>query len=217
MNWYWPNDVCHCGHTRSQLYHFLSFILVPCSVVGLCNSFGNAAATARATDSELYGYLTTWEGTRIIARVTSWHWYHYSDVIMSARAYHITSLTIVFSTVYHWSLWGEFTGDQWIPRTKGQWRRKCFPFDDVIMATCIIGFRYLFHKWFSNMKCGLTHFRKLYGKQLTFLCHHDFWKWNCTRNIDKINQKRKISLLSFIIECKLVQNIAWCLLVDHPS
>ena len=22
----------------------------------------------------------------------------------------------------HWPLWGEFTGDQWIPRTKGQWR-----------------------------------------------------------------------------------------------
>ena len=73
MNWYWPNDVYNCGHTRSQLYHFLSLILVPCSVVGLCNSFGNAAATARATDSELYGYLTTWEGTRMIARVTSWH------------------------------------------------------------------------------------------------------------------------------------------------
>ena len=22
----------------------------------------------------------------------------------------------------HWPLWGEFTGDRWIPRTKGQWR-----------------------------------------------------------------------------------------------
>ena len=26
----------------------------------------------------------------------------------------------------HWSLLGEFTGDRWIPRTKGQWRGKCF-------------------------------------------------------------------------------------------
>ena len=26
----------------------------------------------------------------------------------------------------HWPLWGEFSGDQWIPRTKGQLRRKCF-------------------------------------------------------------------------------------------
>ena len=26
----------------------------------------------------------------------------------------------------HWPLWGEFTGDRWISRTKGQWRGKCF-------------------------------------------------------------------------------------------
>ena len=27
---------------------------------------------------------------------------------------------------HHWPLWGEFTGDRWIPRTNGQWRGKCF-------------------------------------------------------------------------------------------
>ena len=26
----------------------------------------------------------------------------------------------------HWPLCREFTGDRWIPRTKGQWRGKCF-------------------------------------------------------------------------------------------
>ena len=26
----------------------------------------------------------------------------------------------------HWPLWGEFTGDRWIPRTKGRQRGKCF-------------------------------------------------------------------------------------------
>ena len=26
----------------------------------------------------------------------------------------------------HWPLWGESTGNRWIPRTKGQWRGKCF-------------------------------------------------------------------------------------------
>ena len=26
----------------------------------------------------------------------------------------------------HWPLWGEFTGDRWIPRTKDQSRGKCF-------------------------------------------------------------------------------------------
>ena len=52
---------------------------------------------------------------------------------MSVIAAQITSLTIVYSGVYsgaeeeehikaprHWPLWGEFTGDLWIPRTKGQ-------------------------------------------------------------------------------------------------
>ena len=67
-----------------------------------------------------------------------WHWrqthysykcYHYNDVIMALQ---ITSLTIVYSSVYsggvkesikaprQWLLCGEFTGDRWIPRTKGQ-------------------------------------------------------------------------------------------------
>ena len=168
MNWYWPNYVCHCGHTRSQLYYLLSFILVPCSVDSLCNSFGNAAATARAIDSELYGYSTTWEGTRIIARVTSWHRHHYSDVIMSVGAYHITSLTIVYSTVYSGADQRKHQSSASLVFVRGIQRRpvksphkgkvtqKMFPFDDVIMATCIIGFRYLFHKWFSNMRCGLN-------------------------------------------------------------
>ena len=33
----------------------------------------------------------------------------------------------------HWSLWGEFTGDPWIP-AKRPVTRKRFPFDDVIMG-----------------------------------------------------------------------------------
>ena len=62
---------------------------------------------------------------------------HYGDVIISTMASQITSLTIAYSIVYpgadkknkalrHWPLWGEFTGDRWIPRTKGQWRGKSF-------------------------------------------------------------------------------------------
>ena len=64
---------------------------------------------------------------------------HYNDVIMSAMASQITSITIVYSTVYsglsskknfkaprHWPLCGEFTEDWWIPRTKVQYSGKCF-------------------------------------------------------------------------------------------
>ena len=57
--------------------------------------------------------------------------HHYCDVIMGAFASQITSLTIVYSTLIqaqikgnikaprHWPLCGEFTGNRWIPRTKG--------------------------------------------------------------------------------------------------
>ena len=63
---------------------------------------------------------------------------HYSDVIMTTMASEITSLTVVYSTVYsdadqrkHQSsaslafVWG-IHRDRWIPRTKGQLRGKCF-------------------------------------------------------------------------------------------
>ena len=53
---------------------------------------------------------------------------------MGSIATQITSLTTVYSAVYsgadqrkrHWPLCGEFTGDQWIPRTNSQLRGKCF-------------------------------------------------------------------------------------------
>ena len=56
---------------------------------------------------------------------------HYCDIIMSVMASQITSLTIVYSTVYSGAgskktLCGEFTGDQWISHTKGLWHGKCF-------------------------------------------------------------------------------------------
>ena len=63
---------------------------------------------------------------------------HYDDVIMTTIASQITSLTVVYSTVYsdadqskHQSsaslafVWG-IHRDRWIPRTKGQLRGKCF-------------------------------------------------------------------------------------------
>ena len=63
---------------------------------------------------------------------------HYIDVIMTTMASQITSLTVVYSTVYsdadqrkHQSstslafVW-EIHRDRWIPRTKGQLRGKCF-------------------------------------------------------------------------------------------
>ena len=64
--------------------------------------------------------------------------WHYNDVIMTTIASQITSLTVVYSTVYsdadqrkHQSsaslafVWG-IHRDRWIPRTKGRLRGKCF-------------------------------------------------------------------------------------------
>ena len=72
--------------------------------------------------------------------------YHYDDVIMGAIASQITSLTIVYSTVYsgadqskHQSsaslafVWGIHRGPVNCPH-KWPVTRKMFPFDDVIMA-----------------------------------------------------------------------------------
>ena len=63
---------------------------------------------------------------------------HYIDVIMTTMTSQITSLTVVYSTVYSDAdqkktqssaslafVWG-IHRDRWIPRTKGQLRRKCF-------------------------------------------------------------------------------------------
>ena len=72
--------------------------------------------------------------------------FHYSDVIMSTIASLITSLAVVYSTVYsdadqrkHQSsaslafVWG-IHRDRWIPRTKGQLRGKCF---HLMTSSCV--------------------------------------------------------------------------------
>ena len=56
---------------------------------------------------------------------------HYNDVIMRATASQITGVSVAQPFVQaqfkentnaprHWPLWGESTGDRWIPLTKGQ-------------------------------------------------------------------------------------------------
>ena len=69
--------------------------------------------------------------------------WRYNDVIMGAIASQITNLTIVYSIVYSdadqrkhqtsASLAFVRWIHRWIPRTNGQLRGICFPFDDVIM------------------------------------------------------------------------------------
>ena len=118
--------------------------------------------------------------------------YHYDDVIMSAIASQITSLTIVYSIVYsdadkrkHQSsaslafVWG-IHRDRWIPRTKGQLRRKSF---HLMTSSCIITSALLCDQLNSSTldkrppfrkRCFLMHFREwkilYFEKNITEVC-----------------------------------------------
>ena len=72
--------------------------------------------------------------------------YHYNEVTMTTMASQITSLTVVYSTVYSdadqrkhqssaslASVWG-IHRDRWIPRTKGQFSGKCF---HLMTSSCL--------------------------------------------------------------------------------
>ena len=76
---------------------------------------------------------------------------------MSAMASQITRLTIVYSTVYSGTdernasklrvtgpLWAEFTGGRWIPRTRDQYRGKCF---HLMTSSCY----FIIYAWYEAM------------------------------------------------------------------
>ena len=88
---------------------------------------------------------------------------HYTDVIMTTMASQITSLTVVYSTVYSdadqrtyqssASLafgWG-IHRDRWIPRTKGQLRGKCF---HLMTSSWLSDYRCILRPMPSPMYCG---------------------------------------------------------------
>ena len=117
--------------------------------------------------------------------------YHYDDVIMTEMASQITSLTIVYLIVYsgtdqikHQSsavtglLCGEFTGDRWIPHTKGQLRGKCFHL--MTSSWCCLSMYSLVCVWFvitSHVIYTLFVFCLVMGNSigLTFLPAKKHW------------------------------------------
>ena len=120
----WDFITCYYGNK-----HFMSFretwLLTP---QGELLSSGNEGGTLFPLSHGPYSI----DACR--ARVS----HHYTDVIMTTMASQITSLTVVYSTVYsgadqrkHQSsaslafVWG-IHRDRWIPRTKGQLRGKRF-------------------------------------------------------------------------------------------
>ena len=95
---------------------------------------------------------------------------HYHDVIMSTMASEITSLTLVYSTVYSrrrskktskLRVTGLCVGNSPVTVNsshKGPVTRKMFPFDDVIMTCCSFIISVCALKWafFSNSKSNHT-------------------------------------------------------------
>ena len=91
---------------------------------------------------------------------------HYNDVIMSVMASQITSLTIIYSTVYSGEDQRKHQSSaslafmrgihRWPVNSphKGPVTRKMFPFDDVIMAMCVITYsaamEVIMHRWHSQ-------------------------------------------------------------------
>ena len=108
---------------------------------------------------------------------------HYIEVIMTTRASQITSLTVVYSTVYsdadqskHQSsaslafVWG-IHRDRWIPRTKGQLCGKCFHFMTsscpLNILTITRGSIKLYSVWGHKWCCTL------YAKIVLSMCYSE--------------------------------------------
>ena len=137
QSWHHDNDALQWRHNECRLYCLLNRLLrsrskklskLPVTDPPVTDGF----PSQRASDEEMFFSI-------------SLHWHH-NDTIASQ----ITSLTVVYSTVYSDAdqrkhqcsaslafVWG-IHRDRWIPRTKGQLRGKCFRLmtsscDDVIM------------------------------------------------------------------------------------
>ena len=128
--------------------------------------------------------------------ITGIHWYihtftsllqiwHYNDVIMTTIASQITSLTVVYSTVYsdadqrkHQSsaslafVWG-IHRDRWIPRTKGQLRGKCF---HLMTSSWLVCFPLLL-RLFSISANAVIIRRK---RRLTLALNYNWWRCMAT-------------------------------------
>ena len=80
----------------------------------------------REKQREMKGICRKWEWDIIM---TSW-WVRWRPKSPASRllTHPFVQAQIKENTkgLRHWPLWGEFTGGWWIPRTKGQWCRKCF-------------------------------------------------------------------------------------------
>ena len=114
-----------------------------CRIMNLCHQFCTVKSTYIFAKFGIrpHAIFVIWDCRRMLQywrcflnRKSRWFTssYHISDVIMSKMASQITSFSFFYSTIcpgsdqrkhtalLYWPLCGEFTGDRWIPHTKGQ-------------------------------------------------------------------------------------------------
>ena len=124
-------------------------------------------------------------------------YFYYSDVIMTTMASPITSLMVVYSTTYadqrkHQSsaslvfVWG-IHRDRWIPRTKGQLRRKCFHLmtssctENCILTAslCAAIWKYLSPEKIVmyNPDCARFDFKTCFGWIILYWRIPCYWLW----------------------------------------
>ena len=123
---YWWVKIPLCGCMEYGLKHIACYVQKYIAALAICYNWG------LVRDQPL-GRLHLWNCLLHALNIFLSICCHYNDVIMGSMASQITSLTVVYSTVYSGAdqskyqssaslafVCGEFTGDRWIPRTNGQ-------------------------------------------------------------------------------------------------
>ena len=140
---------------------------------------------------------------------------------MTKIASQITSLTVVFSTVYseadqrkHQSsaslafVWG-IHRPRWIPRTKGQLRGKCF---HLMTSSWVLVCAYGEAVWLNSGKTG-RHIWMIYSNTPP-----NIWLVGVTCKRKKMYTRCEVveTILHMVVEIDMILSYMWCVIWIHP-
>ena len=140
---------------------------------------------------------------------------HYSDIIMDAIASQITSLAVVYSTVYSGADQRRYQNSaslafvrgihRWLVNSpyKGPVTRKMLPFDDVIcIASTYIRHLYLNNYWYTCViRCKITHQRFL----LSHFLHVSFMYFDMTTHSFMMTHSSR--WICLVMDAQIEENI----------
>ena len=149
----------------------------------LCGEFPSQKPVKRGFDASFdpIGTPVIWHAIALIMTSLQQYIRHYDDVIMGTIASQITSLTIVYSTVYSDADHRKHQSSTWLAFVRGIHRgpvnsphkwpvpRKMFPFDDVIMILLgIVPMRQV-AKLFRN-RTGIVIWQQVLWRNMPVIC-----------------------------------------------